>query len=196
MSNTKKIRALIEEMDSVRKEAQKLIKEISQDRNYSDNYKANQRMKVIEDAKAKLIEINDQAEMIMPKLEAIAGKQKEFSYNDPKLLSAVQFIQLNGAKTPEYAWRQMISDFSENPSELFYLSDIFDSNGVIDGAITAKETAQKYVFSANLPQRIADKFYYMCQSDPTAHVDVSGIVNDLDALEQYEGIVSPENASE
>lgn len=194
MSNTKKIRALIEEMDSVRKEAQKLIKEISQDRNYSDNYKANQRMKVIEDAKAKLIEINDLAEMIMPKLEAIAGKQKEFNYNDPKLLSAVQFIQLNGAKTPEHAWRQMISDFSENPSELFYLSDIFDSNGVIDGAITAKETAQKYAFSANLPQRIADKFYYMCQSDPTAHVDVSGIVNDLDALEQYEGIVSDPEA--
>ncbi len=186
MSKAQEIREILEEIERIRREATESIEEVRRNGNFSDAYKAQLIEKAINGAKANIEEINERVEAILPDLEAFAIQQQRFDYNDPKLLAAIQFIQANGNNTPETAWRQMIADFSGKPQELFYLSTLFEKNRLIDGAVAAKEAAQPFAFSAGLPQRLADKIYYVSQADPLAHIDLSAFESDLDAFERVE----------
>ena len=189
MSKANQIKAYLHEMDSTRRELAETLAKISGDRDHSDSYKAAARSKAIDEARARLKDVAGKAEAALPAWEQLAAKQAAFSYDDPKLLAAVQFIKTNGDKLPETAWKSMIADFHNKPAVLFYLADMLDSNGVIDGAITAKETAQKIAFSANLPQRLGDSIYFVAEADPTAHVDLSGLMRELDGLDAFEAAI-------
>lgn len=186
MSKAKQIKAYLYEMDSTRRELAEMLARISNDRDHSDSYKATARSKAIDEARARLKDIAARAEAALPAWDQLAAKQTAFSYDDPKLIAAVQFIKLNGAALPETAWKSMIADFHNKPAVLFYLAETMDNNGIVDGAITAKETAQQIAFNANLPQRLGDGIYFAAEADPTARVDLSGLMNELDGLDAFE----------
>lgn len=186
MSLAMEIRALIDTMEDTRRELAEKLQQIASDTDHSDTYKARKRAEAIEDAKKELQWVHEQVERRIPALEALAVKQKSFSYTDPKLLSAIDFVQRNPGAVPEPAWQAMIADFTGRPAELFYLSDLFSKNGVVAAAIAAKEAANTVAISSGLPQRVADKVFYMTSTDPSAHVDASSLMGDLDALERYE----------
>lgn len=186
MSKAKQVKAYLYEMDSIRGELQETLAKISRDDDHSESYKAAQSSKAIDEARTRLKEIAERAEAALPAWEQLTAKQAAFSYDNPKLLAAVQFIKETGAGLPETAWRSMITDFHNKPAVLFYLADVMDKNGVIDGAISAKETAQKIAISASLPQRLSDSIFYAAEADPASHVDLSGLINDLDGLDAFE----------
>ena len=142
--------------------------------------------KALEEAKTKLAEIHERAEAAYPDWEALAAKAQAFNYADTRLLAAAQFVKMNGKSIPENAWRQMISDYANRPAELHYLAELFDSNGVVDAALVAADTAKEITFSSTFPQRVTDSLYYICNADPHAEIDTSGIVKELDAMETYE----------
>lgn len=185
MSKTKKVREIIEEINTVRRELAEETERIKTDWSRSDSFKADAMAEALEEAEAKLAEIGERAEAAALDLESLTEAQQAFDYSNPKLLAAAQFVQANKA-VPEAAWQQMISDFSKSPQELFYLSDLFAANGAIDAAIAAKEAAQEVAFSSGLPQRLSDKLYFVTHADPRSHIDLSGLERDLDTLDRVE----------
>ena len=111
-------------------------------------------------------------------------KKDAFDYTDPRLLAAVNFIQANGSKLPEAAWSKMVKDFDGKSRVLFYLSELFDSHGLTDAAITANEAAKGARMTASFPQRVADAIYYATSSDPGKNVDFSGYEKELSRIEE------------
>ena len=185
MAKSQKIRDILAEIKSVRSELIEETERIKTDWSRSDSFKADAMAEAFEEAEAKLAEIGERAEAAVLDLESITAVQNAFDYSNPKLLAAVQFIQSNKT-VPDAAWQQMISDFAKCPQELFYLSDLFSKNGATAAAIAAKEAAQEVAFSGGLPQRLSDKLYFVTHADPSAHIDLSGIEQDLAVLERAE----------
>lgn len=192
MSKAKEIKAYLYDMENTKRELAEKLAQIGGDSVHSESYKAEARAKAIDEASIRLKAIAEKAEAALPDWKQLAEKQNAFSYDDPKLLAAVQFIKLEGKSLPESAWKTMIADFHDKPAVLTYLADTMERCELIDGAISAKEAAQQIAFNTNLPQRIADGIYYAAESDPTAHIDMSGLVNELDGLEAFETVSESE----
>lgn len=195
MGKVKDVRALFNEIKTVKRELKAQLDEITANDRISDIVKSEQREKAVENAKIRLDEIHKKADATIPAWEQIDARRNGFNYNDPRLLAAAQFIQLNGAKLPENAWKQMISDYATRPAELRYLADLFDRYGVV-GAVTAATDAVKATeYSATLPQRVSDKLYYMTQrTDLAENEEYGDLESELDAMEQYETALEAESA--
>ncbi len=185
MSKIKKIRMIIEEINTVRQELAEETERINESWGTSEEAKQVLRSAMYEAAIERLSEIFESAESVIADIETLTEIQSAFDYSNPKLLAAAQFIQSNKT-VPTAAWQQMISDFSKCPQELLYLSGLFAANKLHDAAIAAEEAAKEVSFSGGIPQRLSDKLYFVTHADPRAHIDLSGIERDLDALERAE----------
>ena len=178
------IQEIFNEIKAVKAALATRIAEIDADVIHSGEYKLAQSEEAREQAKARLAEINAEADDAIRVLMARTEKKDAFDYTDPRLLAAVNFIQANGSKLPEAAWSKMVKDFDGKSRVLFYLSELFDSHGLTDAAITANEAAKGARMTASFPQRVADAIYYATSSDPGKNVDFSGYEKELSRIEE------------
>lgn len=153
---------------------------------FSDSAKASMKEKATENTKARLAAIAEATEAMVAKLEEEIGVRNHFDYADPKLAAAVAFIQTSGQNLPESAWTAMLKDFDGRPSELFYLSTLFNEQHLFEAAQTAKEAGQRASLSESFPQQLSDFIYFITQADPTANVDFSSYVAELDRIADVE----------
>ncbi len=179
----KSIYNIFKEIKSVKAQLSDKLAEIDADVIHSGEYKLAMREEAREAARARLKEINVEAEGAISKLVKGAQAQDVFDYSDPRLLSAVQFVQANGSALPESAWKQMVHDFDGKPKMLSYLSGLFDSCGAFEAAIAANEAARSARMTESFPQRLSDAIYYATSADPTAEVDFSGYESELAQFE-------------
>lgn len=194
MTKAKKVKALVTELQTIREEYIERLNEIRNNADYSESYKTKAYDRAKKEAETKLIDIREQIKTVLPEIEALTVKQKNFDYKNSDLISAMKFIQMSGKNVPESAWRQMIENHADNPSELFFLASLLERNGIITGAIEAKETANKICISTELPHRVSDMVYYVSEADITDSVNMDNVFSGLDSLDNYESQLSLEQS--
>ncbi len=149
---------------------------------FSGEAKLAMQRKAEDNTRIRLAEICVEAEKLVEKLQEEIGIQNRFDYADPKLVAAISFIQTSGTKMPEQAWQQIVEDFDGRPSELFYLSKLFDENSLFEAAQAAKESAQQISLAESFPRRLDDYLYFVTASDPACNADFSGFVAEMDRI--------------
>ena len=177
------IREVFNAIKAVKAELAEQLEKINADVIHSGNYKLAQREEARESAKQRLEEINAEADEAIRALLEKTQEQDAFDYSDPRLLAAVQFIQANGNALPEAGWRQMVRDFEGRSKVLFYLSELFDSHGLVDAAIEANEAAKTAKMAESFPQRLGDAIFYATSADPEKSVDFRGYEAELSKIE-------------
>lgn len=152
---------------------------IDADEIHSGEYKLGLKREAKERARERLAEIRDLTDEAVADYISRTKGREVFDYSDPRLLSAVTFVQAAGAAMPEAAWLKMVEDFRGRPKTLKYLADLFESHRAIDAAIAASEAAKDAEISESFPDRVADFIYYETGRDPDASFDPSGFEYEL-----------------
>ena len=182
----KDVLRLFDEIATIKEALSQELIEISQNTRNSEVYKEELRRAAREKATAALADIQNKSDSIIESIRITAKNHAAFDYSNEKLLAAIKFTEANGKSLPEKAWKQMIADFGDKPQELLFLSTLFGKHGIIDGAIEAKEAARVELVADSLPQRLSDTIYFVCTADPEAHTDFSGILSEINNIQEDE----------
>ena len=188
--DTKEIKGLLNEIRVIKSEHAKKAEEIRKQDLYSDAWKREQLGKLERETAEALAKIADCAEEAVSAVDGEIAKYFTFDYANPKLVAAMQFMQIAGNNVPAEAWKAMIADLDGHPQELRFLSGLFDKSGAKDAAVAAAEAVKNLKVKESLPDRLSDAIYYACNT--TVETDFSGVEAELNALEDAAEAVANE----
>ena len=183
--NIVNIRAFVKSYEAAREALNTEIAHIEANTTFSFEHKEALKQAAQDKAKASLKLGLKQVDGDIVKLEERASQNTAaFDYSNPKLISAVTFINASGKNLPVIAAEQMVRDFSSRPAELKYLSDVFKSYGLVSASMSATEAAKEASMSVTLPQRISDMLYYSIDAaGPLKEKPFTGLLAELDAYD-------------
>lgn len=116
--------------------------------------------------------------------EAVKPIVQRFDYESTKMAGAINTIVSMGSELPKEIAEQIVNDFS-SPTELTYLSRLFEKNGCPYGAAEADEKKKSHAVNMEYFDSIGDSIYYGSHMgiDSVSKNEIKDVIDRLGAVE-------------